>query len=459
MNKLGYLLSLLIFWGMTSCGSIKPEAPTNMNKTVELKPIPVAVSSLNIPIKIDMRPFAKLADSMTDKVFSGSDNPCEGLRYQYKLERGEFKLDGKGKNKIGLKFDLKYAAKGDYCALCMGSSCSVPTVGFDLGYSGGMKRAQIDIESQIEVQNNYRLKTKTEISQIKPIDPIKVMFGYDVTNLLLKQAQPYIKDASKMVDVEISKIDLKKYIEPYYKQLQKDIYIDGVGYLALFPKELSLSSLTFNKNLMEFSLGVKAAPAIKSTAWNQPIKPLPNLSEYKPNDGFTVYTDLKFDYDTLSKQIMVYLKDQVFEAGSNKIKVNHLKLFPQNERLGVEVSLEGTKKGTIYLNGIPVYDSIKQEVLVKDLQYDLKTKNVLLKSAKWLLNETIRKKMQESMVVNIAPEIKEAKKSMNEALNQKFSAGVKLNGSVNDIQIRELQSRPEELFIRIKLTGKMGVSM
>jgi hypothetical protein len=67
--------------------------------------------------------------------------------------------------------------------------------------------------------------------------------------------------------------------------------------------------------------------------------------------------------------------------------------------------------------------------------------------------------MQESMVVSIAPEIKEAKKSMNEALNQKFTGGVKLNGNVNEIHIRELQSRPEELFIRIKLTGKIGVSM
>ena len=358
-----------------------------------------------------------------------------------------------------MKFDLKYAAKGDYCALCMGSSCSVPTVGFDLGYSGGMKRASIDIESQIEVQNNYRLKTKTEISQIKPIDPIKVMFGYDVTNLLLKQAQPYIKDASKMVDVEISKIDLKKYIEPYYKELQKDIYIDGVGYLALFPKELSISTLTFNKNLMEFSLGIKAAPAIKSTAWNQSVKPLPNLSEYKSNDGFIVYTDLKLDFDSLSKQIMGFLKDQVFEAGSNKIKVTKLRLYPENERMGVEVAFEGSKKGLIYLNGLPVYDSANQEVRVNDLQYDLKTKNVLLKSAKWLLNETIRKKMQESMVVSIAPEIKEAKKSMNEALNQKLDGGVKLNGKVNDIQIRELQVRPDELFIRVRLSGKMGVSM
>ena len=136
-----------------------------------------------------------------------------------------------------------------------------------------------------------------------------------------------------------------------------------------------------------------------------------------------------------------------------------MRLYPENERMGVEVAFEGTKKGLIYLNGLTVYDSAKQEVRVNDLQYDLKTKNVLLKSAKWLLNETIRKKMQESMVVSIAPEIKEAKKSMNEALNQKLDGGVKLNGKVNDIQIRELQVRPEELFIRVRLSGKMGVSM
>jgi hypothetical protein len=48
---------------------------------------------------------------------------------------------------------------------------------------------------------------------------------------------------------------------------------------------------------------------------------------------------------------------------------------------------------------------------------------------------------------------------MNEALNQKLDGGVKLNGKVNDIQIKELQVRPEELFIRVRLSGKMGVSM
>jgi len=320
-----------------------------------------------------------------------------------------------------------------------------------------MKRATLAIESRIDLMPNYHLKTNTEIKEIVPIDPIKKVFGYDITNLLLKQVKPYLGEATKIVDQEINKIDLKEYIQPAYDELQKDILIDGVGYLALFPKEISVSKLTFNKDKLNVSLGLKAAPTLKSTPFNVTPEKLPNLTKYKKSEGFELYTDLKIDYDTLSKQIMYYLKKEVFEVGRNKIMVNNLKLFSAGEKLGVQVDFIGTKSGTIYLLAKPVFDANNQQMRVEDLEYDLSTKNLLLKSAKWLLNETIRKKMQDAMTYDLKKDLDDAKRAVNKSLNSEISKGVVLKGGLEDIQVVEFQTQPKELFARIRMDGDISV--
>lgn len=74
----------------SACGSIKPEAPTTANQVVPLKPMPAIASTINVPIKVDLKSYIKLADQSFDKDFVGSDHPCSGLRYQYKLKESPF---------------------------------------------------------------------------------------------------------------------------------------------------------------------------------------------------------------------------------------------------------------------------------------------------------------------------------------------------------------------------------
>jgi hypothetical protein len=208
---------------------------------------------------------------------------------------------------------------------------------------------------------------------------------------------------------------------------------------------------------MKASVGIKATPEIRSQAVANKIQKLPNLSTYVKNDGFSVYTDIRMHYDTLAKQIMGFLGDQKFESGSQFITIKGLRLFAVESRLGVEVDFIGTKKGTLYLTGVPVYDSLAQQIRVDDLQFDLKTKNILLKSAKWLLSDKIRKEMQKAMNMDMKPQILEAKKMMNEALNTKYDQGVTLKGKVKDLNITDYQMRAEELWVRAFVSGTLKV--
>ena len=448
----------LFILGFSSCGSIKPEPPDKSNLLLLEKPIPTVVSAIDLPLEIDLTPYIKLAETNIPKEFRGSESPCQGLRYQYKMDRKPIEFVGKGGNKIGLSLDLAYSASGVYCALCLGSDCSVPTVGLSLGVGAEpMKKARFGMESSIELLPNYKIKTVSKITELKAIDPIKLAFGLDVTNMVLNQVKPYLNDAMKMVDAEVAKIDVKALIEPAYKEMQQGISLNGMGMLYLNPQALSISPLVFNKNSMKASVGIKATPEIRSQAVANKIQKLPNLSTYVKNDGFSVYTDIRMHYDTLAKQIMGFLGDQKFESGSQYITIKGLRLFAVESRLGVEVDFIGTKKGTLYLTGVPVYDSLAQQIRVDDLQFDLKTKNILLKSAKWLLSDKIRKEMQKAMNMDMKPQIIEAKKMMNEALNTKYDQGVTLKGKVKDLNITDYQMRAEELWVRAFVSGTLKV--
>jgi hypothetical protein len=445
---------------LSACGAIKPEPPDKKNALLAQKPIPKVLSTIDLPLEVDLSPYFKLADSTVDKTFEGGEQPaCQGFKYEYKMNRGPLKIDGKGGNNLGIAIDLNYAVKGDYCALCIGNSCTVPSVGLSIGYGEPMKRASVAMESTIDLLPNYKLKTVSKLTELKAVDPIKVAFGVDVTQTVLTRARPYLNDALKMVDKEVGKLDLKAMIEPAFMEMQKGISLNGMGFLYLNPEQLSISPLTLQKNKLKANIGIKASPEVRTEAVDNKIKKLPNLTEYQKVNGFSVYTDIRMHYDTLEKQIMGYLAGQKFTSGSQYIIIKDLALFAVEERLGVEVDFEGSKKGRLFLTGLPVYDSATQRIRVDDLQFDLKTKNILLKSAKWLLNDKIRKEMQKAMNVDVSPYLKDAKKKMNEALNAKYDHGLTLKGTINSLNITDHQMRAEELWVRVFMGGSIHVKL
>jgi hypothetical protein len=147
----------------------------------------------------------------------------------------------------------------------------------------------------------------------------------------------------------------------------------------------------------------------------------------------------------------------VFEMGGKKIKVTYLKLFPAKEKLGVEVGFTGSNKGTFYLLSVPEFNAKTSQLRLKQVEYDIETKNVLIKSAKWLLDETIRKKMEEQMVFDMSDLMKLTRESIHASLNQKMDFGVRLQGSLQDLDIKDYSIQPDALVVRALTKGNLQV--
>jgi hypothetical protein len=449
-----------LIWFFTSCGTIQPEVPASANQVVAVKPMPTVNSTINIPIRVELKPFIKLADQSFDKEFKGADNPCSGLRYQYKLKREPIQLTGKGKT-VFLGLDVAYGFSGEYCAACVFDNCINPPIPFSCGWGDeSLRRAKIKLKSDVELTSNYHIKSTTSFTEFTPIDPCRVTFAQiNINDVLMSQIRPELGNLAKMIDAEIGKQDLKPYILPVWKALQEDIKIPATGYLRFQPQSLSVSEINMNGSILNFNVGLTATPTIQSSPWNKPTTALPALTPYKKGSGFEVYTDLKMNYDSLSQQLFEIMKTEQFAMGKEKINITSLKLFPAGEKLGVAVGFTGTKKGTFYLLGNPDFDNTKSSLALKNVEYDIATKNVLIKTAKWMMDETIRKKLEEQMVFDLSDLMNLTKKSIAESLNQTLDGGIKIKGQLKSLSISGWSLQQDALWVRAKTMGDIQVIM
>jgi len=449
-----------LIWFFTSCGTIQPEVPASANQVLAVKPMPTVNSTINIPIRVEIKPLIKLADHSFDKEFKGADNPCSGLRYQYKLKREPIQLTGKGKT-VFLGLDVAYGFSGEYCAACVFDNCINPPIPFSCGWGDeSLRRAKIKLKSDVELTSNYRIKSTTSFTEFTPIDPCRVTFAQiNINDVLMSQIRPELGNLAKMIDAEIGKQDLKPYILPVWKALQEDIKIPATGYLRFQPQSLSVSEINMNGSILNFNVGLTATPTIQSSPWNKPTTALPALTPYKKGSGFEVYTDLKMNYDSLSQQLFEIMKTEQFAMGKEKINITSLKLFPAGEKLGVAVGFTGTKKGTFYLLGNPDFDNTKSSLALKNVEYDIATKNVLIKTAKWMMDETIRKKLEEQMVFDLSDLMNLTKKSIAESLNQTLDGGIKIKGQLKSLSISGWSLQQDALWVRAKTMGDIQVTM
>jgi len=127
--------------------------------------------------------------------------------------------------------------------------------------------------------------------------------------------------------------------------------------------------------------------------------------------------------------------------------------------LHIKVDFSGKKKGTIYLTGTPSFDAEKQRISFPDLEFDVKTKSALIKSAKWLFDKKITNMLRDAANMELSEYLDEFKVTVDESLNGEVDTGVWMNGAVDDIKIDYIYPREDALFMRISSKGTLGIKM
>ena len=423
------------------------------------------VSTLNIPIEIPLSEISRKINEQLGLVLfednSLEDNGGDNLMLKV-TKREPIALDGKGGNLFAIRVPLKIWAKAGYKVEKFGVSVSkYEDTEFDI---------DMDFLTRINLNSDWKVSTSTVSNGYKWVSEPKVKIGFfsiPVTGIIEKIIERELPQVVKTVDGEVAKISFRQQVESVWKSVQNPILMNQTyqAWLKVSPQSIVMTPIGMKGNNVRVGLGINtlaetfmgAKPAASA------LIPLPVLKiNEKMEEKFEVGLMTEIPFSQMKKIAMEQAggKTYEFNDGKQKITVLDMEIYGHGDDLVVGTTLSGALNGKVFIKGKPYYDAASQSLKMKDLDYDLETKNGLLKTADWLAHGKFLKMMEPHFSIPVSAQLEEARKMIRENLTgDAMNKMVKLNGSLSELRPGAMFVRPEGIRAIIYAKGKLEVKV
>jgi len=425
-------------------------------------------SEVNIPIQVNMKPLYQLAEKNVALVFTSPNWPDDWItidcanRYKYQFVRGPLQFTAAGSS-MNLGFTGYYKIIGS-TRVCLGNTVVSPwTPACRCGFDEGERKVNVSFINTVKVLPDYKINLSINRQEPVPVDKCTVcFFGADITNQVMKGLKDELDLAKKAMEDSLGIVDIKQQVQQLWNKLNVSYNLYNLGWLKINPQKIRLTRLFARNDSLNIFLGMTARPVISFEKAADMMTLVPNIDNSISKSGFNIFLDAVLNYDSLSNIINAQLKGKEFDLSKGKSKkvlvVENCRIYGTgNERLIIKMSFSGTNSGIAYFTGKPFYDEKKKMIEVRDIDFDVKTKNLLLKSADWLFNKRIANEIARVSKFDLSNYIDTAKILINRQLNTEWIKGVKSTGSINDLKISGFYPLTEYFIIRSNATGDLMI--
>lgn len=438
------------------------------------QPLPAPrLSTINLPVSLPTAVLEKILNEQFSGVLYQDDDLTDDDLAVKVTKIGQMRLKAEF-SKLYLEVPLHVWAKGRWqwnaCELCKSLHKTEETE-FDL---------VVRTESRLQVLPNYQLKSYTTGDFTWGSRQPTLTFGplrFNLAPFLEPRLKAQLAPMLQQMDQELQKqVNLSRYLTQAWQQLQEPLSIhEGYqAWLAVEPKAVRLTPLELQNNQLSLQVGIDALLTVstgkKPTVTRQPQLPAFTAVRTLPQEAqIQVTSDLSYDY--LSQLLQKELREQTFtfEEGKHTLTVHDVVVSPAGHQLLLALDVSGraksgfiTKKfqGKVYLQGTPYYEAASQSLKVKDLQYELKTRDQLVNTANWLLGNKFRAQLEQQMAVSVADQLTSTRQALQAGLAQaRLHDHVLLRGSVQSFQPDTLLLTTTGVRALFYATGKMALSI
>jgi hypothetical protein len=459
--KIG-IISLLFL--SSSCRSIQPEAPTSLNLADTPPEINSLINSIVVPVEINLSTYFKQANKNVPEFTTGSDKPCSGIRYEFQFQKDSFNITTIN-NHLLSELHGSYWIKMEYCAACSGllsakPICLGPTITFSCGINEKKPSLRIRLSTELSINENYGLSTHTTINELKSLNPCEVtLFRFDATDEVIKEVKKTVKKQCEETDKQLSAISFQKEAVDLWKNMNQAVKIPYLGYIHFEPISLSLVKPRLDQNKLYTTLVLNCKTYLNQNSAKTPVPDLPrlNIIPSAPKDTFDLFTDFELNYDSISQLFTEQVKGKTIDFKQNHFEFIGVKVSGLDQKkLILAIQFGGTKKGILYLQGIPSFDNGTKILELTKPEYDLKTKSILLKSAKWLFSNRIYSELEKATKLDLSTQFNELKKSIDRNL-QKKTGDFSLQGKTHDVSVVHIFPTTDHLYLRTCLKAQLNV--
>ncbi len=427
-------------------------------------------SELNIPIQIDLKPVYRMAEKSVDTLFTSPGYPngwvqeaCD-TRYKYSFRRSKLQMTASGMS-LQLGFTGYYKIVGSTRACTNGIALTPWTPPCRCGFDEPERKVNVSFSNSLALMTNYKVKLDIRRNDPQPLDKCEVCFwGQNITNEVMKGLVAELDAAKKDLDKNYGSTDLKPQMQKIWNQLSSSYSLYGLGWLKINPRSVHLNRLEAKNDSLYISLGLSAKPVISFEKPADYPSTVPHISNTATRPGFNIFLDAMLNYDSLSNIMNEQVAGKSFDFKKAFVKkqfiIDSCKIYGGGfDKLIIRLHFSGTNSGVIYLTGQPWYDTDKRIIEVINMDFDIKTKNLLLGSAGWLFDKKITKEIGKIARFELGSYIDSAKVTINTQLNQEWMPGISSNGAIDNIRLIRMYPMQQYMVIRSNCEGNLQVKV
>jgi Domain of unknown function (DUF4403) len=282
------------------------------------------------------------------------------------------------------------------------------------------------------------------------------------------QVKAQLAKVAPMIDAQMKEIvALRPTMESVWAGLNEPrLVTDSPApvYMIIKPTDFSMSQFESKteKNL-SFNIGINTFvnTVVGAKPEKQNLGKLPDL-QIKPATAntfkMTIPTIVR--YEDVRRTIQQQVLGQKYPVKDNiSIEITGFDFIGRGDKIAMVIDFiaHGKKaKGKFYLVGKPLIDVATQTLYFEDLDFDIKSKNVLLGSANFLLHKPLLNKIKAQATYPLTEQLAAAKATIQQTLNDyPISENVFLKGKLNNLILDNIYLGKDYMSVFINADGTL----
>lgn len=347
--------------------------------------------------------------------------------------------------------------------------------------------AVLHLTTRVSLDSTWKLVPRTvcDFTWVKrPVVEIIPGLGVDLSGLAEKEIDKQLRDLTPQFDQMLrGEVDPGQLIEPVWFKLGMSFSVkkEPPIWLRANPEWVAVSPVTIAADTLAFQLELSSV--VETFVGNQPpprqihrMPPLQTLPDTMINSR--IYARATITYEDASALLNENLTGRTFQyADQFEIQVGTIRVYGSGDFLVFAIDFEAhvlyagnqtrvnrvpVTKGRVYLKGKPVYDAARQVLRVDSLNYDLETRNVLARTADWMLSDQFLSYVQDRLEIEHIPlteHIEYGRLHAQQAVDTlKLGKHVVLSGVVERLEPVQVLVGSTELFVDVLIVGDMWLT-
>lgn len=420
--KLLFLLSFAVVFGQTVA-----DTPAYN--------FPKIRSSITMPVTIPLSEISNMINaSVKDLVFQ-DDSYTDNNNDQFKVKVWKtrpIRLVGGTSQNILIEVPLKiWAEKG------------IGTLGV-YSYQNTTFETVMSFNTTVSFNNNWTISTNTQPNGFRWVTKPVLDYGkiqIPITSLVEKSLKEQQGKFAKTIDQQMNtQLNFQQYAVMAWNVFSQPFNISEEynTWLKISPVGVNITPLKFYGNEITTNIGMDiysetftgrkpAASAIVKSAGNFNV--IPVLA-----DKFLLQTTANVPFSEATNIARNMFMNKEYDVRGSKVKIKDIRVYGSEGRVIVEAETEGYVNGKALISGIPVYDETKKKIVLSNTKFNLRTANILQKTATLLFKGKIVKMIEDEYGIPTQDLELASKKSIEEAFNKEYYKGLKMNGRVYNLK-------------------------